>query len=131
MSGQTFRNIVMLLMTFVPGILAYIAFHYRDEAIRAEREKEREMKEKNEKFVFDPYDQKALCDAMNKYGGDNTMYVGTNAYSERVTVSIYPDKIICVTYQHNGWVRKNTFYNDGSREETFDGRWKNIGEGKE
>lgn len=65
MSDQTFRNIFMILMTFVPGILVFVAFHVRDELIRAEREKEKEMRDESEKFVFDPNDLSAMCEAVN------------------------------------------------------------------
>ena len=35
-------------------------------------------------------------------------------------ISIFEDKIVTMTSQSNGWRRKNIYYRDGSREETFE-----------
>ena len=82
--------------------------------------------QKNEQLYiyFDPTDQDAMNEIMDKHGGDNTMYPGINEDSETVYISIYSDRIIVSTEQKNGWNRVNTYYRDGSREETFDGKWR-------
>lgn len=70
-----------------------------------------------------PFDQKSLNALMDQYGDSTTMFPGTNENGETVHISIFYDKIVVVTLQENGWVRKNIYYRDGTREETFDGKW--------
>ena len=53
-------------------------------------------------------------------GDSKTMYPGTNEHGESVYISIFSDKIVTMTSQINGWMRKNIYYRDGSREETFE-----------
>lgn len=77
-------------------------------------------------FNFDPTDLSAMRKLMDRHGDSNKLFVGMNTEAERTTISIFREKIICMTYQHNGWVRKNTYWRDGTREETFDGRWKEL-----
>lgn len=60
---------------------------------------------------------------MDEKGDSDTMFFGTNEDMEDTTISIFHDKIIYVTLQGNGWIRKNIYWRDGTREETFDGRW--------
>ena len=71
-----------------------------------------------------PNDLGSMCELMDKYGDSDTMFMGVNTEFEETEISIFPDKIVYVTYQHNGWVRKNIYWRDGTREEMFDGRWK-------
>lgn len=85
------------------------------------------MKKEDLTFTFDPTDFDAMRTLMEKYGHNDTIFFGVNTKFEETTISIYPEKIIYVTYQHNGWVRRNTYWRDGTREETFDGRWKTHG----
>lgn len=73
-------------------------------------------------FTFDPSDFDSMLKLMEEKGNGDTMYVGVNADFERTTISIFQEKIICETYQHNGWVRKNIYWRDGTREELFEGR---------
>lgn len=82
------------------------------------------MEKKDLTFTFDPNDLGSMCELMDKYGGSDTMFMGVNTEFEETEISIFPDKIVYVTYQHNGWVRKNIYWRDGTREEMFDGRWK-------
>lgn len=82
------------------------------------------MEKKDLIFTFDPNDLGSMCELMNKYGDSDTMFMGVNTEFEETEISIFPDKIVYVTYQHNGWVRKNIYWRDGTREEMFDGRWK-------
>ena len=69
---------------------------------------------------FDPIDQEAMNKLMDEHGDSKTMYPGTNEHSESVYISIFNDKIVTMTSQTNGWNRKNIYYRDGSREETFE-----------
>lgn len=84
------------------------------------------MKKVDLTFTFDPTDLGAMRALMDKYGKSDTMFMGVNTEMEETTISIFPEQIVYVTYQRNGWVRKNIFWRDGTREETFDGRWKTV-----
>lgn len=81
------------------------------------------MKQESLTFTFDPSDFEAMRNLMDEKGNSNTMFLGVNKNMEDTTVSISPDKIIYVTFQSNGWVRKNVYWRDGTREELFDGKW--------
>ena len=89
------------------------------------------MEKKNLTFTFDPTDLGAMHALMDEHGHSDTMFVGVNTEFEETTISIFPEKIIYVTYQHNGWVRKNVYWRDGTREELFDGRWKTRSDERE
>ena len=82
------------------------------------------MENKDLTFDFDPTNLGSMCALMDEHGNSDTMFMGVNTEFEETTISIFPDKIVYVTYQHNGWVRKNIYWRDGTREEMFDGRWK-------
>ena len=69
---------------------------------------------------FDPMNQEAMNALMDEHGKSKTMYPGTNEHGESVYISIFEDKIVTMTSQSNGWTRKNIYYRDGSREETFE-----------
>ena len=69
---------------------------------------------------FDPTNQEAMNALMDEHGKSKTMYPGTNEHGESVYISIFEDKIVTMTSQSNGLMRKNTYYRDGSREETFE-----------
>lgn len=53
------------------------------------------------------------------YGDSETMFPGKNEDGELVFISIYHDRIIQETYQANDWIRCNTYWRDGTREETY------------
>ncbi|MBP5710029.1 MAG: hypothetical protein J6W84_03525 [Bacteroidales bacterium] len=73
---------------------------------------------------FDPNDMKAMIAIMDKHGNSDTMYPGTNENGETVFMSVYPEHIVVSTMQDNGWNRINTYWRDGTHEETFDGKWR-------
>ena len=52
---------------------------------------------------------------------------GKNQDQEDITISVFKDKIVTITYQSNGWTRKNVYYRDGVSEELFPGRWDDQG----
>ena len=56
--------------------------------------------------------------------GNTVLKHFVNTEFEETEISIFPDKIVYATYQHNGWKRENVYWRDGTREETFKGRWK-------
>ena len=60
---------------------------------------------------------------MNKYGSTKFPFSGKNENGEDIQISIFEDRIILVTYQENGWVRENWYWEDGTVEELFKGRW--------
>lgn len=47
------------------------------------------------------------------------MLFGQNMYGEHITMSICEDKMTVMTYQNNGWVRENIYYNDYTAEELY------------
>ena len=69
---------------------------------------------------FDPTNQEAMNALMDEHGKSKTMYPGTNEHGESVYISIFEDKIVTMTSQTIGWMLKNIYYRDGSREETFE-----------
>ena len=71
-------------------------------------------------IFFDPTNQEAMNALMDEHGKSKTMYPGTNEHGESVYISIFEDKIVTMTSQSNDWIRKNIYYRDGSREETFE-----------
>lgn len=74
-------------------------------------------------FTFDSSDLDSILKLMDEKGNSDTMFMGVNTEFEEATISIFPEKIVYVTYQHNGWVRKNIYWRDGSCEELFEGKW--------
>lgn len=74
-------------------------------------------------FTFDSSDFDSMLKLMDEKGNSDTMFMGVNTEFEETTISIFPEKIVYVTYQHNGWVRKNIYWRDGFCEELFEGRW--------
>ena len=75
-----------------------------------------------EYIKFDPADLKGMRKLMEEHGDSETAKYGKNEFDEDIIISIFKDKIVVVTYQSNGWVRKNVYYPDGLREELFDGK---------
>ena len=71
-------------------------------------------------IYLDPTDQESMNRLMDEHGDSKTMYPGTNEHGEDVYISIFHDKIVTSTTQRNGWILKNIYYRDGTREETFE-----------
>ena len=80
------------------------------------------MSEK-ELIKFDPSNLAGMKKLMQEHGDDETMKFGSNELGEDVSISIFKDKIVVVTNQSNGWIRKNIYYPTGEREELFEGKW--------
>jgi len=82
------------------------------------------MKKESLTFTFYLSDYKAMLKLMDEKSDSDTMLLGTNEDMEDTTISIFHDKIVYVTFQSDGWVRKNVYWRDGTTtEEIFDGRW--------
>lgn len=73
---------------------------------------------------FDSSDLDGMRRLMDEYGGSSASFDGTNEDTEQVSISIAKDRIDVVTFQDNGWTRRNVYWRDGTREELFEGKWK-------
>lgn len=78
----------------------------------------------NNKVQIDFSNLEQLQVLMRRFGETESMMPGINASGEKQSISFYPDRIELVTFQDNGWERHNTYWYDGTVEETFNGRWK-------
>lgn len=52
--------------------------------------------------------------------GSSDQTFGRNGSDENVIVERYDDHILTTTFQRNGWVRSNHYYEDGTVEELFE-----------
>lgn len=77
----------------------------------------------NKAFMLDPHDWGGLLDIMEEYGDIDQPFFGKDEDLQDVEISVYKDQIIKVTYQNNGWVRKDIYWRDGTVEELFGGKW--------
>lgn len=73
---------------------------------------------------FDSTDLDGMRRLMDEYGGSSASFDGTNEDIEQISISIAKDRIDVVTFQDNGWTRRNVYWWDGTREEIFEGKWK-------
>lgn len=83
-----------------------------------------EKKEYLDELAADFSNQQSRVEMMHYFGGIDTMLVGNNADGELTRLSIYPDKLVVVTHQSNGWVRVDEYGEFGDlASTTYDGRW--------
>lgn len=75
-------------------------------------------------FTVDPSDHDDLRRIMDEHGGSDIPFAGDNENMEEVMISVAKDRIDVVTFQSNGWTRRNVYWRDGTREELFEGKWK-------
>ena len=94
------------------------------QAIKAPAAPERQPQRQETQITFDPYDFEGMCKIMDEYGGSDCPFSGMNKNGEDVWISVFYDRITVKTHQRNGWVRINTHWRDGTREETFDSKWR-------
>ena len=73
---------------------------------------------------FDSTDLDGMRRLMDEDGGSRASFDGTNENIEQVSISIAKDRIDVVTFQDNGWTRRNVYWRDGTREELYEGKWK-------
>lgn len=78
----------------------------------------------NKGINFDPYDLDGMRKLMNEHGDSVSPFDGMNENMEQVSISIAKERIDVVTYQHNGWTRRNVYWRDGTREELYEGKWR-------
>lgn len=70
-------------------------------------------------FTVDPSDHDSLRRIMDEHGGSDIPFAGDNENMEEVMISVAKDRIDVVTFQSNGWTRRNVYWRDGTREELF------------
>ena len=70
---------------------------------------------------FNDYD--SLLKLMDDHKQYECTLIGRTADDELTFTTILEDSVTVRTYQTNKWIRENTFWRDGTTEETFDGRW--------
>lgn len=75
------------------------------------------------KFSIDLSDLTGSRKLMDEFGDSTVPFFGHNDEGETTMTSITHESIVMQTYQDNGWIRENWLHYDGTREETFKGRW--------
>lgn len=83
--------------------------------------------EEKVQISFDSTDLAGMIKIMDEHGGSEYPFRGKNQDQEDITISVFKDKIVTITYQSNGWTRKNVYYRDGVSEELFPERWDDQG----
>ncbi|WP_417342055.1 hypothetical protein [Evtepia gabavorous] len=84
------------------------------------------MEKQRATFTLDPTDYNGLLGIMRDYGDSQFPFFGENEEGEDVEIHVCKDSITVVTYQKNGWVRRNVYtHSDGdiTSEELFDGKY--------
>lgn len=71
------------------------------------------------KIKFDPNDLTGMRKLMQNYGDDGIVRFGQNEHGERTAMSIFRDHITVRTSQDNDWFRLNTYWADGTIDETY------------
>lgn len=72
---------------------------------------------------FNPNDLQLMRNLMKKHGYSSNSFFGENVNGEQIELSIFTDKIMLRTYQHNGWSRLNIYHYDGTTEEIYEGKY--------
>lgn len=73
-------------------------------------------------ICVNPNDLESMIEIMDTYYDTETMFTGENELGEYVTISVFKDRIVVVTYQDNGYISEKTHWRDGTTEEVFSGR---------
>lgn len=73
-------------------------------------------------ITFDPSDWAGIHQLMEQYGDTATPFSGTNEDGEGILISITHESVHVTTFQHNRWIRENTYWSDYTVEETFSGK---------
>lgn len=77
----------------------------------------------NVSIDFDPSDLEGMRNIMAQHGDSEMPFFGHTEDGEKIIISVFKDKIVTETFQRNGWLRKNVYDWDGTREELFQGKW--------
>lgn len=72
-----------------------------------------------EKLIIDPSDYEGMISLMERASEFPMPWSGKNDDGEETMVSIGEDNIIMETCQNNGWLRENTYWKDGTVEESY------------
>lgn len=70
-------------------------------------------------IVFDPTSTKNIKKIIKTYGKSGLLTTGETINGESITLSVCENYITIETLQHNGWTRINTYWADGTTEETY------------
>ena len=69
---------------------------------------------------FDSSNLSLMRKLMKECGNSHFPFWGENKEKESMLISIFPQKIVTIAFQNNGWVRQNIYYPDGSSEESYE-----------
>lgn len=76
-------------------------------------------------IYFDSNNPALIRSLMEEYGDSKFPFFGENDNGESIEIHICPTSVIHVTYQNNGWIRKDCFDEHGYYEaEMYGGRWR-------
>ena len=67
-----------------------------------------------------------LIELMDDYKMYHDRAWGHNKDGEQVSISVNKDNVVVETFQNNGWLRQDWYWRDGTQEEVFEGRWKEV-----
>ena len=70
-------------------------------------------------LIFDCDDLTYMKNLMDHHKDYPSMLFGSNSNGEDIYLSINEESITMETHQENGCIRVNTYYKDGTVEETF------------
>lgn len=70
-------------------------------------------------IIFDPTNTKSIKKIIKTYGKSGLLSMGEAANGDSVTLSVCADHITTETLQRNGWTRINTYWADGTAEESY------------
>lgn len=70
-------------------------------------------------FVFDPNDDNQIAEMIRNHAAYPRDILAASESGEPQTIAVSDDKITVWTLQDNGWTRVNTYWQDGTREETY------------
>lgn len=70
-------------------------------------------------FVFGPNDDNQIAEMIRNHAAYPRDILAAGESGEPQTIAVSDDKITVWTLQDNGWTRVNTYWLDGTREETY------------
>lgn len=70
-------------------------------------------------IVIDPYDYDGMLELMKRHKEFDVPWSGKNEDGEHIQVSVNEDNITVETFQRNGWIRENIYWDDYTTEELF------------
>lgn len=70
-------------------------------------------------IVFDPTNTKSIKKIIKTHGKSGLLTTGKSANGENIILTVGEDYITTETLQRNDWIRVNTYWADGTTEETY------------